>query len=231
MIVPIAIGIIGKDWFNYLQLSGYEFVIRLRKLDYKESLATQMNIDIPTLDNKIRGHIASRGYFIQPFILKGKTFYYCVTWANGKKQDNDPYIRFISTKNNIKWTCYQYEKRWKIEVFFEDTKEKGFRLEQINFDKMEKIRLMVAVIGLCYALCIQQGIIAYEQKLPTKKLDKKQDKWYYRTSIFTKGYEEIEQIAFSISNLNKLIISFLKGKAKPNIKPFWGYIFQNINSF
>ena len=83
-------------------------------------------------------------------------------------------------------------------------------MEEINFEKPAKIRLMVAVAGLCYALCIQQGIIAYERRVPIKKLNKKQNKWYNRTSIFTKGYEELEEITFNLHRLNDLIISFLQ---------------------
>lgn len=90
---------------------------------------------------------------------------------------------------------------------------------------------MVAVTSLCYALCIQQGILSYEKVKPKMKLDKRQNKYYYRTGIFTKGYEEIEQIAISIYSLNDLIIRFLKKKPKPNIKPFWGYILKNLHLF
>lgn len=104
---------IGKDWFKYLRDQSYEFVIRLRKTDYRELLAGQMNLSIEELDHKIRGHIESKGYFTHPLLIKGKTFYYQVTWAKGKKQDNDLYIRVLSTQNNVKWSFLQYDKRWK----------------------------------------------------------------------------------------------------------------------
>ncbi len=70
---------IGQKWFKYLQLNGYKFIIRIRRTDYRELLATQMKISVNKLDNKIRGKIPTKDCFIHPIIIKGKTFYYCVT--------------------------------------------------------------------------------------------------------------------------------------------------------
>ena len=54
---------------------------------------------------------------------------------------------------------------------------------------------MVAVCAVCYILCLVQGIIAYtKRQVKPKKLDKNSKKWYDRISIFTMGYEAIEQM-------------------------------------
>ena len=78
------------------------------------------------------------------------------------------YLRFMRTSIDHQWGIEQYDRRWKIEVFFEDCKTKGFNLEAINFTKMEKIRLMVAICSLCYILCLIEGMIQFESK-PSKK--------------------------------------------------------------
>ena len=208
---------IGKEWFKELVNLSYDLVIRLRKKDYKELLAKQMKISIIQLDNKIRSDIATKGYFTAPIELKSHTFFYHVKRLNGQKDelskaDKDIYIRFISTSQDITWVSITYNKRWKIEVFFEDVKEKGIRLEQINFKDFDKIRLMVAIVALCYALCLNQGLIAFKKRLIRLKKDKRSQKCYLRTSIFTKGYEIIEQTILNVSELNNLLIKLLNDK-------------------
>lgn len=217
---------IGKDWFDFLKISEYEFVMRLRRTDYFNELALQMNLSEVQLKNKIRGHVAQKGFFIHPIILKGKTYYYHVQALRGRKlikltkntelngvkakdSKDDGLIRFLSTCDEAKTVSLLYDKRWKIEVFFEDIKEKGFRLEQINFKQTEKIRLMVAIVSICYALCLTQGLIDYSKKKSRMKYDKKAQKYYPRVSIFSKGFEIVEQTVFNIQQLIKLIINTL----------------------
>jgi hypothetical protein len=208
---------IGKEWFGFLKMKSLDFVIRLRKKDYQQELASQMNISLEQLQHKIRGHIAKQGYFVATIELQGRTYCYHVLPLQGRKNDlskseNDICIRFLITKVDTVWGVKQYDKRWKIEVFFEDIKEKGFILEQINFTDLQKIKLMVAISCLAYAICIKKGLVAYEKK-PTKlKLDKKSGNSYPRVSIFTKGYELIEEMAIQAGFINQLINSFLPVK-------------------
>jgi hypothetical protein len=136
---------IGKDWFKDLVDLDYDLVIRLRKKDYKQLLANQMNITLVQLENKIRNDVFTKGYFTATIEIKEHLFFYHVRLLKGQKDelskaDKDIYIRFISTSQEINWVSKIYDKRWKIEVFFEDIKEKGIRLEQINFKDFDKIR-------------------------------------------------------------------------------------------
>lgn len=210
---------IGKQWFKNLVDLTYGLVIRLRKKDYVQLLADQMKISLNQLENKIRNDVATKGYFTAPIEINGHVFFYHVRMLKGRKDDlskadKDIYIRFISTEQDILWISQTYDKRWKIEVFFEDLKEKGIRLEQINFKEFDKIRLMVAVASLCYALCLNQGLIAFEKRLIPMKKDKRSQKEYPRTSIFTKGYEIIEQTILNVKMLNSLIIRILEEKKR-----------------
>lgn len=205
---------IGKEWFDTLKVSEIDFDIRIRKKDYLSDLAQQMNISERTLTNRIRNAIEKQGYFVAKIKLKGKSYYYHVQRLKGKKdeiskKDKDIYIRFISTQSCPKWVIRTYQKRWKIEVFFEDIKEKSIRLEQINFTDLMKVRLMVAVASLCYALSLKQGLIEFKKRKIAVKLDKKSGNTYPRISIFTKGISAIRQIAYNIYKLNILINSFL----------------------
>lgn len=221
---------IGKQWFKDLVDFSYGFVIRSRKKDYLELLASQMKIGLSQLENKVRYEVATKGYFSATLKIKGQTFFYHVQMLKGRKddiskQDKDVYIRFISTEKDISNVCHVYDKRWKIEVFFEDIKEKGIRLEQINFTDFEKIKLMVAIAALCYALCISQGLIAFKKRLIPNKLDKRSKKTYPRTSLFTKGYEMIEQTILNVNMLKELIIKTLDETKTPiNNYPIFKFI-------
>jgi hypothetical protein len=208
---------IGKNWFVSLQKSAIDFVIRIRKTDYQNDLVAQMGISEIKLHHKIRYEIATKGFFVAPIKIKGVLFYYHVQPLREKKDeisksDKDIYIRFLSTKADPNWISQIYCKRWKIEVFFEDIKEKGIRLEEINFKDLMKIRLMVAIASLCYVLCLKQGLIEFEKRPIKYKLDKKSGNSYLRTSIFTKGFSALQQIAFNIKSLNQLIIKLLEDK-------------------
>lgn len=196
---------IGEKWFTYLASSCYEFVMRIRHKDYAKLLAEQLGISVEKLHKKIEKQVKKYGYCVFPIEMDGKTFYYHVRKKRkGDKnypKEKDKYIRFISTSIDHQWVIEQYDKRWKIEVFFEDSKMKGFDLEAINFTAESKIRLMVAICAVCYMLCLIHGIIDYEKRKPRFKLDKKSGRMYHRTSIFTRGYEIIEQKLFHWTQL------------------------------
>ena len=55
---------------------------------------------------------------------------------------------------------------------------------------------MVAVVSLCYAICLREGIIAFEHSPPKMKLDKKAGNFFPIISTFTKGYELVEEVVF-----------------------------------
>jgi hypothetical protein len=204
---------IGEDWFYYMAKNSYEFVMRIRRKDYSNLLASQLNVTIERLNKRIDKKLEKYGYCVLPIEIQGVTLYYHVyqkrkgdrSYANEK----DKYIRFISSSIDPQWVAEQYDKRWKIEVFFEDSKLKGFDLESIGFKEEAKIRLMVAICAVCYVLCLIQGDIAYAIKAARVKLDKATNKTYKRVSVFTKGYERLEQIIVNLVSLAELINSLI----------------------
>jgi len=204
---------IGENWFEYLANSSYQLVMRIRQKDYIKLLAEQLGMSVERLHKKIERQVRKHGYAVFPIEIQGKTFYYHVSKKRkGDKnypKEKDKYIRFISTSIDHQWVIVQYDKRWKIEVFFEDSKTKGFDLEAINFTAPAKIRLMVAICAVCYMLCLIHGIIEYQKRKPRFKIDKKSGKSYHRTSIFTKGYEIVEQKLFHLNELVKMLVDWI----------------------
>lgn len=212
---------IGIKWFAYLFKRSFDFVLRLRKKDYLDLICEQYNWTKERLDKKIARSIRKKGYFVTPVQIDDKTYFYHVRAKQDEDQDigdQDKYIRFMSTSIDHQWVIEQYDRRWKIEVFFEDCKTKGFDLEAINFTNVEKIRLMVAICSLCYVLCLIEGMIQFELQPPKKKLDQRSGNSYDRVSIFTKGLETIEQIAINVLRLARYIKRKLKSKIPVNQK-------------
>ena len=148
---------IGKEWFAYLFKRGFDFVLRLRKLDYLDLVCQELKCNKKRLSKRIEKAIRKQGYFVCPVEIEGNVYYYHVCPKRSKDHqlgDADEYVRFLSTCIDHQWVIEQYDRRWKIEVFFEDCKSKGFDMEAINFTDMNKIRLLVAICSLCYVICL-----------------------------------------------------------------------------
>lgn len=211
---------IGVKWFAYMANNCYEFVMRIRHKDYAKLLAEQLGMSVEQLHKKIAKQIKKHGYCAFPIEIEGNIFYYHARKKRkGDKnypKEKDKYIRFISTSLDHQWVINQYDRRWKIEVFFEDSKTKGFDLEAINFTAESKIRLMVAICAVCYMLCLIHGLIEYEKRTPRFKLDKKSGRMYHRTSVFTRGYEIVEQMLFHLTQVVEMINRLLSTQSSIN---------------
>lgn len=221
---------IGEDWFYYLAQNSYDFVMRIRRKDYANLLADQLNMTVEQLNKRIAKKVEKYGYCVFPIDIQGVTLYYHVypkrkgdrSYANEK----DKYIRFISNSIDPQWVAEQYDRRWKIEVFFEDCKLKGFDMESIGFSAEAKVRLMVAICAVCYVLCLIQGIIEYRRRPALKKLDKKTNKIYKRVSVFTKGYEKLEEILITFTSLVELISGLISPNYSINYKAIRDYMYR-----
>ena len=86
---------------------------------------------------------------------------------------------------------------------------------------------MVATCAVCYMLCLIHGIVEYKKRKPRFKLDKKSGKMYHRTSVFTKGYEIVEQKLFNLTQLADMINRLMS----PHFSVNQSVIAQNLYAF
>ena len=70
-------------------------------------------------------------------------------------------------------------------------------------------------------------MIQFTSKAPSKKLDKRSNKNYDRVSIFTKGLETLEQIAFNVLKLTR----YIRRKLNSNIPINQQLILNNFYHF
>ena len=64
-----------------------------------------------------------------------------------------------------------YRKRWTIEVFFQSIKGRGFDLEKTHLQAIEKLKKLIAMVSIAYAVCRNMDIYYHKkvQKIKIKK--------------------------------------------------------------
>jgi len=220
---------IGQKWFKYLRSKGLEFVIRLKKGVYKESIDEQRNGVSRHFKHQKWRYIGMereakkatyKNVGVAKQIIIGKQAYTFVIFKNPKKGADEPLVYFISTLKDKRKIVKAYPIRWKIECCFKHLKSNGFNLEELNFGNREKIKLMMAIVSFLYVLCIHQGILAYAK---LKKSDFKKYRDGTKTlavSIFRKGKAIVAGMFHHLKSFIQFLISILKGKSPP----FWVHV-------
>lgn len=206
---------IGVDWFCNILKAGFSLVIRLRVTDYYNDLCTQRNLSTEKMDKLIAHSVKRYGFFRAQIVLNGQTLYYIVLPFSVTQQRNkgEKYLILLSDNPNVKEVGAQYQKRWKIEVFFLNVKTNGFNLEDLNLTCPEKIQLMLAMLALLYALIMKEHLIH------AKQIKVKQFKTCTANaiSIFRNSYDDFKLKILNINNLWEFIIDNLNHKiAFPN---------------
>lgn len=203
---------IGDKWFTFLQKSGIEFIIRLKKKQYKQQ------IDSSSLENnteqyeKLINKALKKGYS-QAIIKINDNKFRIEFWRNKhiEESKNDPVIILITNILHKNRVGKKYAQRWKIEYCFKHLKSNGFNIESIGFKKIHKLQFLIAVVIAIYILAICKGLII-------DKKDKSKSKWKtYKSglvartvSIFRTGLFELKANTYNVfllrSFLRKLIV-------------------------
>jgi len=103
-----------------------------------------------------------------------------------------------------------YRKRWTIEVFFQSIKGRGFDLEKTHLQAIEKLKKLIAMVSIAYAVCRNMGIY-YHKKVQKIKIKKH---GYKSASFFRKGIDVVRQYFRTdkdmTDKIEKIILSLLK---------------------
>ena len=81
----------------------------------------------------------------------------------------------------LRWLDQLYAKRWTIEQCFQNLKGRGFNLEVTHLRCSQKLRKLVALVSLAYALCLSVGPVAHSQGQPIAR-----KKHGYRAASFSR---------------------------------------------
>jgi len=164
---------IGQKWFSYLKREGLDFIIRVKKTDYKGLVNSCRGLKTKYFKHQKQYH---SGMKIEANKLRYKNTgvskeikilgenYTFVVFKNPKEGTKDSLIYFVSTLKNKKRIVSIYPIRWKIECCFKHLKSNGFNLEDVNLKESGKIKFMMAIVCFLYALCIYQGLLTYKNR-------------------------------------------------------------------
>jgi hypothetical protein len=186
---------IGEDWFCFLKEHHIDFVIRLRKKNYKEAVNAAEGKKYSAMEKKaLNSRIAGKALGKKIF-LQGQRFTF-VVFKNPKPNAEEPLIYLLSTLEEAPAKiAAHYPVRWQIETCFKHLKSNGFNLEAINLGGEKRSRLMIAIVVFAYTLSICEGLKEYK-KVPVKKY--KNGLKTKASSVFRLGLDKLTAFCFNM---------------------------------
>jgi hypothetical protein len=159
---------IGEDWFCFLKEHHIDFVIRLRKKNYKEAVNAAEGKKYSAMEKKVlRSRIIGKALG-KKILLQGQIFSFVVL-KNPKPDAEEPLIYLLSTLDEAPAKiAAHYPIRWQIETCFKHLKSNGFNLEEMNLEGEKRSRLMMAVVVFAYTLSVCEGLKEYKKVLVKK---------------------------------------------------------------
>lgn len=149
---------IGHTWLKYLKKKGINFCIRVPKHHLIERLDGRKQ--------SIEDLATQQPLYLKDCLVDG-------VWVNVllKKLDNDDFLFLIGTLKDPQYLGQVYRKRWTIETVFQSFKTRGFDIESTHIKDPTRLKKLVALVCIAFAICISLGIYKHEkvQKIKTKK--------------------------------------------------------------
>jgi transposase len=169
---------IGHSWIKYLKDNKINFVMRLPKhhLIQREN-GTICKIEALELRTD------------RPLILKNCLVDGVVADVWVKALEDGDFLYLLGTVNS-EFMGQLYSKRWTIEVCFQGLKSRGFDIEKTHLKCLKKIKKLIALVAIAYAICGSMGIYYHQkvQKIKNKKHN------YKSNSFVRKGINIIREI-------------------------------------
>ncbi len=177
---------IGDAWIEYLLKHKIAFVLRIRENQYIGQRGYRLtarerlgNRNKALLDGaEVMGH------------------YLGVSMQTTAKPDE---LLVLVTNLLAGQACQLYKERWTIEVFFQSLKGRGFRLEESCLKCERKMKKMVALVSLAFAICLSVGLeAAMQQSIKIK------NHGYKANSFFRHG---LQILRYAIKNYAKKVFN------------------------
>ena len=142
---------VGHKWIKYLKDNDSHFVMRFPK----HHTFTLADGQVRCVEELTLGIGAS--YKVGSCQVDG-------CWGSLwiKRLDETEYLYLMGTAELVHLGSL-YRKRWCIEAFFQQIKQRGFDLESTHLRSLEKLSKLVAVVSLAYGFCISFGLYVHEK--------------------------------------------------------------------
>ena len=149
---------VGHTWLNWLRENKLPFVMRLPKhhqltfASGRRQAVTDLGLAVGQQRHFLHCQVA--GVWGQ-------------VWVKALA-DNE--FLFLFAAPGLRHLAARYASRWTIEQCFQNLKGRGFNLEATHLRCPHKLRKLVALVSLAYALCLSVGMVAHEKSkaIPSK---------------------------------------------------------------
>jgi hypothetical protein len=142
---------VGHIWLNWLRENKLPFVMRLPKhhqltfASGRRQAVTALGLGVGQQRHFL--HCQVDGVWGQVWVKR--------------LADNE--FLFLFAAPGLRNLAALYASRWTIEQCFQNLKGRGFNLEATHLRCRQKLRKLVALVSLAYALCLSVGTVAHEK--------------------------------------------------------------------
>ncbi len=167
---------VGHAWLKYLKDAGIAFCVRLPKHHLIERLDGQVLLAAPLAQEQ--------ALHLKDCLVDG-------VWGQvylKRLADGDLLYLFGSMEARHLGSIYR--RRWTIEACFQSLKRRGFDLESTHLKDLAKLKKLIAMVSMAFAMCVSLGIHQHERvkKIKTKKHG------YKANSFFRHGLNTLRQM-------------------------------------
>lgn len=149
---------IGHTWLKYLKNKDINFCVRVPKHHLIERNDGRKQ--------SIEDLAAKQPLYLKDCMVDG-------VWVNVllKKLDDGDFLFLIGTLKDPKHLGQVYRKRWIIETVFQSFKSRGFDIESTHIKAPDRLKRLIGLVSIAFAICISLGIYQHEkvQKIKIKK--------------------------------------------------------------
>lgn len=199
----------GVDWFNFLTENKIDFVIRLKKGNYKVAINQADGHTYDRLTQKVsKSKIKNKS--VAKRVVIGRYIYTFVAMKNPNAKAKDKIIYLLSSLNIPAIAiAAKYPIRWQIEMCFKHLKSNGFDLEKMNVKGIPRQNLMLAIVIFAYTISICFGLKDYH-KVPMKTFEN--NRVQKAISLFRWGTDNLVQILHDLKDFCAFISQFIQPK-------------------
>lgn len=168
---------VGHSWLKYLKSQGIGFLVRMPSHHLIERLDGRKQQALEQAN--------SQGICLKDCLVDG-------VWGHVylKKLSSGDLLYLFSSMQDYQGQVYR--KRWTIEACFQAFKSRGFDLESTHLKCLEKIKKLLALVSIAFAMCVSMGIYQDEK---VKKI-KVKNHGYKANSFFRHGMDTIREMLY-----------------------------------
>ena len=169
---------VGHAWLNWLRENKLPFVMRLPK-HHQLTFASGRRQAVTALGLAV----GQQRHFLHCLVAG----VWGQVWV---KRLADHEFLFLFAAPGLRHLAGLYASRWTIEQCFQNLKGRGFNLEATHLRSHQKLRKLVALVSLAYALCLSVGTMAHEKSKPIPR----KNHGYRATSMSRHGLNLLRQL-------------------------------------